>query len=215
MIFFVKRIYYVCLSLLKLNRGCYLIEMTKNDFKNKNNDLTDIETVKTKIHNVRGIKVMLDSDLAILYNLETKSLKRQVKRNINRFPSDFMLILTVEEAREISRYQNGTLKQGYNIKYPPYAFTEQGVAMLSGILNSNVAVEINIRIMRAFIELRKTIATNSDYMQLHEKIKSIESQIELISNNSMVDGILIEKKLNNMSADIRRISETLDQFHDG
>jgi len=143
-------------------------------------------------------------------------LNLAVKRNLSRFPSDFMFQLSKDEWNSLS-LQFAILKngRGQHRKYLPYAFTEQGVAMLSGILKSNVAVEINIRIMRAFIELRKTIATNSDYVQLHEKIKSIESQIELISNNYMVDGILIEKKLNNMSADIRRISETLDHFQDG
>ncbi len=178
-------------------------------------ELAAIETVKAKIYTVRGLKVMLDSDLAALYGVETKHLKRQVSRNIDRFPSDFMLTLTLEEAEEISRYQNGTLKQGQNVKYQPYAFTEQGVAMLSGILKSNIAVEINIRIMRAFVELRKAIATNPDYEQLKEKVRRIESQMEALSTNNMVDGILVEKKMTTMSADIRRISETLDNFQDG
>jgi phage regulator Rha-like protein len=178
-------------------------------------ELVNIESVKARIYTIRGIKVMLDSDLAVLYGVETKHLKRQVSRNIDRFPSDFMLILTLEEAEKISRYQNGTLKQGQNIKYQPYAFTEQGVAMLSGILKSTIAVEINIRIMRAFVELRKAVATNPDYEQLKEKVRRIESQMEAMSANNMVDGILIEKKLTTMSADIRRISETLDNFQDG
>ncbi len=94
-----------------------------------------------------------------------------VKRNLSRFPSDFMFQLSKDEWNSLS-LQFAILKngRGQHRKYLPYAFTEQGVAMLSGILKSNVAVEINIRIMRAFIELRKTIATNSDYVQLHEKL---------------------------------------------
>jgi hypothetical protein len=145
--------------------------MTKNEFKNKNNDLTDIETVKTKIYNVRGIKVMLDHDLSDLYSVTTGNLNLAVKRNLSRFPSDFMFQLSKDEWNSLS-LQFAILKngRGQHRKYLPYAFTEQGVAMLSGILKSNVAVEINIRIMRAFIELRKTIATNSDYVQLHEKL---------------------------------------------
>ena len=180
-----------------------------------NEELATIETVQAKIYTVRGIKVMLDRDLAVLYGIETKFLKRQVSRNIDRFPNDFMIILTLEEAEEISRCHFGTLKQGCNVKYQPYAFTEQGVAMLSGILKSKIAVEINIRIMRAFVELRKIIAISPDYEQLKEKVRLIESQMETIASDNVIDRILIEKKLIKMSADILRISEALDNFQDG
>ena len=105
--------------------------------------------------------------------------------------------------------------RGQHRKYLPYAFTEQGVSMLSGILKSDIAVEINIKIMRAFVELRKAIATNPDYEQLKEKVRRIESQMEAISTNTMVDGILVEKKMTTMSADIRRVSEALDTFQEG
>jgi hypothetical protein len=104
---------------------------------------------------VRGQKVILDRDLASLYGEPTKSLNRAVKRNLDRFPSDFMIQLTAEEA-ESSRYQFGTLKRGQNIKYLPCAFTEQGVAMLSSVLRSPQAVQVNIAIMRAFVRLRET-----------------------------------------------------------
>lgn len=97
------------------------------------------EVVMNKIYIVRGQKVMLDKDLAELYQIETKNLKRQVKRNIERFSDDFMIELTAKEV-EVSRCQFGTLKQGENIKYLPYAFTEQGVAMLSSVLNSPKAI---------------------------------------------------------------------------
>ena len=120
----------------------------------------EIEESKTKIEDriftIRGKQVMLDRDLAKLYQVETKQLNRAVKRNIERFPDDFMFQLTIEEC---SRCQIGTLniKQGQNIKYLPYAFTEYGIAMLSGILRSESAISANIRIMRAFAEMRKML----------------------------------------------------------
>ena len=120
----------------------------------------NIEEAKLKIEDriftIRGKQVMLDRDLSQLYQVETKQLNRAVKRNIERFPEDFMFQLTPSEC---SRCQIGTLniKQGQNIKYMPYAFTEYGIAMLSGILRSKSAISANIRIMRTFAELRKTL----------------------------------------------------------
>lgn len=112
--------------------------------------------IEDRIFTIRGKQVMLDRDLAKLYQVETKQLNRAVKRNIERFPDDFMFQLTIEEC---SRCQIGTLniKQGQNIKYLPYAFTEYGIAMLSGILRSESAISANIRIMRAFAEMRKML----------------------------------------------------------
>ena len=110
-------------------------------------DLTLIteDTIKEKIYIIRNQKVILDHDLAELYEVETKQLKRQVRRNVERFPQDdFMFELTREEFRQISRSQNGTLKQGANIKYSPMVFTEQGVSMLSSVLNSSRAIKVNI-----------------------------------------------------------------------
>ena len=99
------------------------------------------DIVISKIYYIRDQKVMFDSDLAALYEVETKQLKRQVRRNIERFPEDFMFESTPEESRN-SRSQNGTLKQGGNIKYAPMVFTEQGVAMLSSVLNSSRAIPV-------------------------------------------------------------------------
>ena len=104
---------------------------------------------------LRGQKVILDRDLAALYGVATGSLNRAVKRNLDRFPSDFMIQLTAEEA-EASRCQIGTLKRGQNIKYLPCAFTEQGVAMLSSVLRSPQAVQVNIAIMHGFCSLPET-----------------------------------------------------------
>ncbi len=117
---------------------------------------------------------MLDKDLAEMYGVETKKFNRSVKRNSSRFPSDFMFQLTKEEA-QASRYQFGTLKRGQNIKYLPYAFTEQGVAMLSSVLNSERAVQVNIQIIRTFTKLREILSENK---QLAEKIEGMESKYD-------------------------------------
>ncbi|MES2131567.1 MAG: ORF6N domain-containing protein [Bacteroidota bacterium] len=128
------------------------------------------EVVMNKIYIVRGQKVMLDRDLAELYQIETKHLKRQVKRNIERFPDDFMIELTQEEVKA-SRYQFGTLKQGENIKYLPYAFTEQGVAMLSSVLNSTKAIQVNIQIIRIFTRIRQMLIDNTEIRLAIEKLE--------------------------------------------
>ena len=129
------------------------------------------EIIMNQIYYVRGHKVMLDFDLAALYEVETKQLKRQVKRNIDRFPEDFMFKLIPEEYN-ISRNQNGTLKQGSNIKYSPMVFTEQGVAMLSSVLNSKRAIKVNIQIIRIFTRIRQKLADNTDIKLEIEKIKN-------------------------------------------
>lgn len=132
------------------------------------------EFIVNKIYIIRGIKVMLDKDLAVMYEVETKRFNEAVKRNIERFPEDFMFRLTKEEANAISRSQFATLKQGQNMKYLPYAFTVQGVAMLSGIINSPKAIAMNIAIMRAFVEMRKMAQTNKF---IAEKLKLIEDKL--------------------------------------
>ena len=117
---------------------------------------------------------MLDRDLAEMYGVETKLLKRAVRRNIDRFPHDFMFQLTDEENRSLRR-QFGTLKRGAHSKYPPMAFTEQGVAMLSSVLNSQRAVEVNISIIRAFVQLRRMISTHTE---LALKLKELEERLD-------------------------------------
>ena len=132
------------------------------------------EVIVTKIIFLRGEKVLLDRDLAELYGVETKQLKRAVRRNLPRFPSDFMFELTREEYNSL-RSQFGTLKRGAHSKYLPFAFTEQGVAMLSSVLNSDRAIEVNIAIMRAFVQLRKMIASNEE---LARKLEELEKRLE-------------------------------------
>ncbi|MDP2162435.1 MAG: ORF6N domain-containing protein [Flavobacterium sp.] len=130
-----------------------------------------LEIIQQQIIELRGQKVMLDFHLANLYEIETKVLKQAVKRNINRFPNDFMFELTKEEFENL-RSQFVTSKRG-GIRYMPFAFTEQGVAMLSSVLNSEKAIAINIAIMRTFVSLRQ-FALN--YKELNDKITEIEKQ---------------------------------------
>lgn len=128
--------------------------------------------IEPKIYLIRGQKVMLDRDLAQLYGVLTKYLTRQVRRNIERFPDDFMFQLSKEEAHH-SRSQIGTLKRGQNIKYLPCAFTEHGILMLSSVLNSPRAIKVNIQIMRAFVKLRELMTTHHD---LAKKINDLQRQ---------------------------------------
>jgi hypothetical protein len=125
--------------------------------------LVPAEQIEQAIQFVRGHKVMLDSDLAKLYGVDTKILNKAVKRNIDRFPLDFMFQLTADEVTSL-RFQIGTLNagRGRHRKYLPYAFTEQGVAMLSSVLRSPQAVRVNIEIMRAFVRLRQLLAGNAE-----------------------------------------------------
>lgn len=141
------------------------------------------ERIESKIFFIRGQKVMLDSDLAELYGIETKYLKRQVKRNFSRFPSDFMFELGREEYNSL-RCLFGTLERGRHSKYPPFAFTEQGIAMLSSVLNSEQAIQVNIIIMRAFVRLKQMIATHKELAhkieELERKYKKHDVEIETI-----------------------------------
>jgi phage regulator Rha-like protein len=135
-----------------------------------------IERIARAIVLIHGQKVMLDADLAELYGVETKALNRAVKRNIGRFPGDFMFQLTTEEAERL-RYQIGTLKtgRGRHRKYRPYAFTEQGIAMLSSVLHSERAVRVNIEIMRAFVQLRQMLSSHAD---LARKLAALEKKYD-------------------------------------
>ena len=146
-----------------------------------------LKTIQNRIYEIRGERVMLDRDLAALYETETKALNLAVKRNIRRFPSDFMFQLTKEEydslrfqfetlnTNEPLRLQNETSKPGRGgDRYLPYAFTEQGVAMLSGILRSEKAIKMNIAIMRAFVEIRRILLQQND---LREQIRQIKDRL--------------------------------------
>lgn len=146
-----------------------------------------IQSIQNRIYEIRGERVMLDRDLAALYEVEIRVLNQAVKRNIKRFPKDFMFQLTKEEFEGL-RFQIETLEKnnsltsqivtlktgrGQHRKFMPYAFTEQGVAMLSGILNSDKAINMNISIMRAFVEVRKALLRENDLKEQLRQVKEI------------------------------------------
>jgi phage regulator Rha-like protein len=141
------------------------------------------EAIVSKIYLVRGQKVMLDRDLAELYGVETKRLKEQVNRNIERFPSHFMFELTQKENKNL-RSQNATLEQGAYSKYLSYAFTEHGVLMLSNVLKSGRAIEMSIKIIDVFVKLREMLLTHKDILlkleQIERKMAGHDEDIRLI-----------------------------------
>jgi len=137
-------------------------------------DLISVEVINSKILFIRGKKVMLDSDLALLYGVRTKRLNEQVKRNKKRFPEDFMFQLTPKEKEEVVANCDHLKALKFSPQLP-YAFTEQGVAMLSGALNSDRAIKVNIQIMRAFIQLKRMLLTNAS---LGHKIEEMESKYD-------------------------------------
>ena len=136
-----------------------------------------VQLIERRIYLIRGQKVMLDSDLAELYQVKTFNLNKAVKRNLDRFPDDFMFQLTQDEAESL-RFQIGISKpEGRGgRRYLPYAFTEQGVAMLSSVLNSKRAIQVNIAIMRAFVKLREILATHKDVAHKLEEIERTQKE---------------------------------------
>ena len=175
--------------------------MPKKSSAPDENDSVLVEGIETRIFVVRGQKVMLDSDLAELYGVETRVLKQAVRRNLDRFPEDFMLVLTLEEATGLlrSRSQTVTLKRGQNVKYPPYVFTEHGAVMLASILNSPVAIAASIQVVRAFVRLRSILA---EHQELAQRLQALERETK--SNFKAVFD-LIEKYLKATPAARRRI----------
>ena len=162
--------------------------------------MTDIEVIQHKIYEIRGVRVMLDFYLSTLYGIETRALKQAVKRNNNRFPNDFMFVMTKNEANyllDIGVSQN-VIPLEYNFGGAlPMAFTEQGVAMLSGIIRSQQAIDVNISIMRAFVQMRQFIIQNKEILlsinEIRQRLKLLEqSQEETLSS------------MNDLSEDTRR-----------
>ncbi|MFC1643916.1 ORF6N domain-containing protein [Candidatus Omnitrophota bacterium] len=143
--------------------------------KSKTADLIPHETIESKILLIRGKKVMLDRDLAKLYKVPTGRLNEQVKRNIERFPEDFMFQLTKEEFNNWLSQIAITNSEKMGQRHNPYAFTEQGVAMLSSVLNSKRAVQVNIAIMRVFVKLKEMLSTHKELMY---KLAELERKIE-------------------------------------
>ena len=146
--------------------------------------MVDLQLIQSKIYEIRGHKVMIDRDLAELYQVTTGNLNKSVQRNIKRFPSDFMFQLTKEEFDQLKTnliFQNGISNWG-GTRNLPYAFTEQGLAMLSGILNSDTAIQVNINIMRAFVAMRRLISNPpvDKNAELREEMKKLKDYMEEI-----------------------------------
>ncbi|MCD8269016.1 MAG: ORF6N domain-containing protein [Parabacteroides sp.] len=167
--------------------------------------MNEVEIIQSKIYEIRGQKVMLDFDLAEMYGTETKRLKETVRRNIKRFPSDFMFELTKDEYLSL-RSQIASLNKGrgQHPKYMPFAFTEHGVAQLSSVLNSDIAIEINIQIIRAFIAVRQMITNppvdrigllETQMKELKEYIEEVFTDYNDINEDTRIQLDLINKTL--------------------
>ena len=150
--------------------------------------MDELARIKSLIYEIRGVKVMLDKDLADLYHVTTGNLNKAVKRNIRRFPSDFMFQLTKEEWDSL-RFQFGIIESGRGkyTKYLPHAFTEEGVAMLSGVLHSEIAIDVNISIMRAFVALRRLPALISKTDLLETKREIMDYIDEILSDQNDIN----------------------------
>jgi methyl-accepting chemotaxis protein len=168
----------------------------------------DLMIVQNLIYEVRGQKVMLDSDLARLYGIETRELKQAVRRNIKRFPADFMIELDIEEYNAMiacSRSQIVTLNKkgrGFNVKYRPFVFTELGVAMLSSILKSETAIQVNIGIMRAFSQVRQYLLSAST---VPAELKELRAKVDLLAMQQEEN----LGALNDLSEDVRQDIDNL------
>ena len=186
----------------------------------KKDKMRIIKSIQNRIYEIRGENVMLDKDLAALYEIETKSLNLAVKRNIKRFPKDFMFQLTKEEFDDLRfqiettendkplRLQNETSKKGRGgTRYLPYAFTEQGVAMLSGVLNSDKAIAMNIAIMRAFVEIRRILMQETDLRiqlsEIKERLGEHDTQLNAIYD--AMENLLDEKAAQKKFEERRRV----------
>ena len=139
------------------------------------NDLIPIENITGLIYLIRGKKVIIDRDLAVLYGVETKRLKEQVKRNIERFPEDFMFELSKSEFKNWRSQFATSSRDKIGLRYSPMAFTEQGVAMLSSVLRSKPAIQVNIKVMRAFTEMRQLIFDNAE---LRKEIENLRADVD-------------------------------------
>lgn len=161
----------------------------------RQSEIDDCTKIEERIYCIRGKQVMIDKDLALLYGVKTKRLNEQVKRNIERFPEDFMFQLTTEEC---SRSQIATLnpEQGQNLKYLPYALTENGIAMLSSVLRSETAIAVNIKIMRTFTQIRKSLYRESNLVNRVELIEYNLSDMRklLIETTDKVDSVFESMK---------------------
>ena len=172
---------------------------------------TDIEVIKHRIYEVRGLRVMLDRDLAELYNVETRALNQAVRRNINKFPEDFMFVMTEDEmnAWKSQFVMSNSIRMG--MRRPPVVFTELGIAMLSSVLRSETAIQVNINIMRAFVAIRHAIGA---WQGVNLKVEQLSHKVDNL--NARVDEILHEQDENNMemAVQINALNDALDQLRE-
>lgn len=158
-----------------------------------NKDIVSTELISSKIYFIRGIKVMLDRDLAVLYQVQTKALKQAVRRNIQRFPDDFMFELSKKEFADWRSQFVTSNSDKMGLRYSPMAFTEQGVAMLSSVLRSDRAIQVNIQIMRTFTKLRHMIADHEELQRaLDELRKQTDERFEVVF--SVLDKLLADNE---------------------
>ena len=203
--------------------------MTEDTIMKEN---ADIEVIKNRIYEVRGLRVMLDRDLAELYGVETKVLNQAVKRNIERFPEDFMFKLNKSEWVFL-RSQIETLNddrydlkpqtvisngRGQHSKYLPHAFTELGIAMLSSVLRSETAIQVNINIMRAFVAIRHAVSEwqgdNLKVERLSHKVDQLNNYVEEILHDQNDINQQQDETNNELSLQIEAINDALDQLHE-
>lgn len=171
-----------CFKIYAIIKGCEIMEENRLITQSE----LDIEDIKSLIYTIRGKQVMLDSDVANIYHCETKYVNRVVKRNIERFPEEFCFQLNEDEFK-VLRCQFVTLNEGgrgQHRKYLPYVFTEQGIAMLSALLKSDVAVSVSVNIMKAFIEMRKFLMMNG---HVFERLTSVE--YKLLEHDKKIDEV--------------------------
>lgn len=173
----------------------------------------DLKIIQNKIFEIRGSRVMLDLHLAELYRVETRALKQAVKRNKDRFPTDFMFELTADEAKQLINIgvSQNVIPPGYNFGIAlPMVFTEQGVAMLSSVLHSKVAIQVNIEIMRAFIAVRQTITQHDEFERnLNEKYNELKHSIEILKQENENQIISISEEFENVDSQLKEIYEAL------
>ena len=172
---------------------------------------SNIEVIKHRIYEVRGLRVMLDRDLAELYNVETRALNQAVRRNIDRFPEDFMFVMTDDEmnAWKSQIVMSNSIRMG--MRRPPVVFTELGIAMLSSVLRSETAIQVNINIMRAFVAIRHAIGA---WQGVNLKVEQLSHKVDNL--NARVDEILHEQNENNMemAVQISALNDALDQLRE-
>lgn len=169
--------------------------------------MDELIIIENKIYDIRGQKVMLDFDLAEMYEIETRVLNQAVRRNIERFPEDFMFQLTNEEANAL-RYRltsQSVISNKGGTRYAPFAFTEQGVGMLSGILRSRKAIEVNINIMRAFVRMRQYLLTHAPKQELEE----LKKRIEYLEEDVSADRDNYEKQFDELFSAFARLSAAI------